>query len=208
MNVLISVLPSSFHLAWGMGDPHIVTLDGLQYTFNGRGEFTLLEMVDNSFTLQGRMEVATDSNGTAVSATVFSALVARQNDSDTVQLELGRQGVDVLINGDRINFEDLEVLPEQEFDNVVIVNHGNNTLAVVFSSGTYIMVREENEILAAIIISLPNSFKSRTRGLLGNYNGNISDDLFPKLGDDAIPPESTIQEIHESFGVTCELAVS
>lgn len=34
------------------GDPHMVTLDGLKYTFNGKGEFTLIETTNNSFSLQ------------------------------------------------------------------------------------------------------------------------------------------------------------
>ena len=57
------------------GDPHIVTLDGFKYTFNGKGEFTLIETVDNSFTLQGRMLEATDPDGSLVPATVFTAIV-------------------------------------------------------------------------------------------------------------------------------------
>ena len=35
------------------GDPHITTLDDVTYTFNGHGEFVLIEDTDNSnFTLQ------------------------------------------------------------------------------------------------------------------------------------------------------------
>ena len=33
-------------LARTRGDPHLVTLDGHKYTFNGRGEFTLTETSD------------------------------------------------------------------------------------------------------------------------------------------------------------------
>ena len=40
------------------GDPHIRTLDGLEYAFNGYGEYTLLKISDSSsgevvFELQG-----------------------------------------------------------------------------------------------------------------------------------------------------------
>ena len=30
------------------GDPHLTTLDGLSYTFNGHGEFTLIRSTDGS----------------------------------------------------------------------------------------------------------------------------------------------------------------
>ena len=42
-------------LACVFGDPHLITLDLHKYTFNGYGEYMLIETVDNSFTLQGRM---------------------------------------------------------------------------------------------------------------------------------------------------------
>jgi len=47
------------------GDPHLVTLDGHKYTFNGKGEFTLVEILDNHFTLQARMVDIINENGTA-----------------------------------------------------------------------------------------------------------------------------------------------
>ena len=65
------------------GDPHIVTTDGLKYTFNGKGEFILIETMDKGFTLQGRMIEAIDEFGSVAAATVFSAIVGKQNDSDT-----------------------------------------------------------------------------------------------------------------------------
>ena len=55
--------------AWGLGDPHINTLDGGNYTFNGWGEYTLTEVGD--FKFQGRTAAVNASvNG---SATQFSA---------------------------------------------------------------------------------------------------------------------------------------
>ena len=59
--------------AWGWGDPHITTLDGRTYTFNGWGEYTLLEPASNTtqFVLQGRTSPVNES--TSNSATQFSA---------------------------------------------------------------------------------------------------------------------------------------
>lgn len=39
---------------WGGGDPHITSLDGLSYTFNGLGEYRLMEIDQYQFTMQGR----------------------------------------------------------------------------------------------------------------------------------------------------------
>ena len=65
-----------------------MTLDGYKYTFNGRGEFTLIEISNNSFTLQGRMVNVANQDGATARATVFSAIVAREGDSDVVQFEV------------------------------------------------------------------------------------------------------------------------
>ena len=188
------------------GDPHIVTLDGFKYTFNGKGEFTLIETMDNSFTLQGRMLEATDPDGNLVPATVFTAIVGKQDDSDTVQFELSRRGVDTLVNGERVEFGDL---PEQDFNNVTVADRGNNTLSATFSSGVHLEVTEENQILSVLIVSLPNSFQGTTLGLMGPFNRNTSDDLLPRASvgqsnPQPLPLNSNLQQIHQLFGITCE----
>ena len=71
---------------WMYGDPHFRTLDGFGYTFNGLGEYTLIETTHDNFTLQGRTAKARDENGTETDATVFSAFAARDIDSDTVHI--------------------------------------------------------------------------------------------------------------------------
>ena len=119
-----------FTLGCVYGDPHIVTLDGLKYTFNGKGEFILIETNDNSYTLQGRMvDSLMDASGDPVLATVFSAIVGKQNDSDTVQFQLSRRGIDALVNGERV---DLTELPQQEFNGVTIAKIGNSTFSALF----------------------------------------------------------------------------
>ena len=57
----------------GGGDPHIWTLDGTQYTFNGYGEYIMVESINANFTIQGRMEPFLNDQNTSVGATVFTA---------------------------------------------------------------------------------------------------------------------------------------
>ena len=73
-------------VGWFYGDPHIRTLDGFQYTFNGLGEYTLIETTRGNFTLQGRTAKAVDKNGAEREATIFSAFAARDTDSDTIHI--------------------------------------------------------------------------------------------------------------------------
>ena len=68
-----------------------MTLDGHKYTFNGHGEFILLQSLDQTLTIQVRMiePVTMHSNQTIVGVgTVISAIVAKHVDSDVVQFEM------------------------------------------------------------------------------------------------------------------------
>ena len=73
--------------ATGFGDPHMITLDGVGCTFNGHGEFIVLKVKNNNFTLQGRMEPLFDDNGQGSGATVYTAFVSKEDGSDTVQVK-------------------------------------------------------------------------------------------------------------------------
>ena len=57
---------------WGFGDPHITTLDGELYTFNGLGEYVLAR-VDGQVEVQGRTKLA----GNDTQATIFSVFAIR-----------------------------------------------------------------------------------------------------------------------------------
>lgn len=76
--------------AWFFGDPHIETLDGTKYTFNGYGEYVMLKISNDStsFELQSRMSLAHTENGTVVNATVFSAFVGLDNFNASFQVEI------------------------------------------------------------------------------------------------------------------------
>ena len=142
--------------------------------------------------------------GTAI-ATVFSAIVARERDSDIVQFQSSNgSSIEALVNGGQVDFN----VVEQIFKNVTVADLGNNTLSATFSSGTYLEVQQENNILSSVVVSLPDSYKTQeTQGLLGSFNGNTSDDLKPKSGAQPLSLDSTLQEIHYSFGLTCELTL-
>lgn len=181
------------------GDPHIITLDLYKYTFNGKGEFTLIEVEDGSFILQGRMVEATGNNSNPVSATVFSAIAAKQMDSDTVQFQLDAfKGLVALVNGEEV---DLSELKEQLFNKVTINALEGRVMTATFTNGAYIKVKEENSIISVLIVSLPTRFQGETQGLMGNYNGDQSDDLKPK-DRPILPVNSSTSDIHYHFGLT------
>ena len=189
------------NLAQTIGDPHIYTLDQYKYTFNGKGEFILIETTDKSFTLQGRM--VETQNGTA---SVFSAVVSKTDDSSTVQFEIQREGnvtsLVCLVNREKIDFSEIK---SQDFDGVTVYDSRNNSFVATFTSGAYIQVQEQNGFISLLTVGLPNTtFHNKTNGLMGVFNGDSNDDMTPRGSDDPLPLNSTLQTIHESFGTTCE----
>ncbi len=52
--------------ASGFGDPHISTLDGKEYTFNGLGEYVILKTDRDGFTMLGRTQKTQSSNGMCI----------------------------------------------------------------------------------------------------------------------------------------------
>ena len=128
-------------VAFARGDPHLVTLDGLRYTFNGRGEYTLIQTTDNVFTLQGRMITASGVDETTVDATVFSAIAAKDNNSDTVQFEVDENKTLIAtVSGELVIFD----IAEQDFEKVTVQHLGSDTIEALFASGAYVKAKAEN----------------------------------------------------------------
>jgi hypothetical protein len=67
------------------GDPHLVTLDGFSYTFNGHGEYMMLNIDEIGFKFQARMQPL-KTEGRNSRGTFLMAFVLRDSESDTVQV--------------------------------------------------------------------------------------------------------------------------
>jgi len=84
-------------ICWG--DPHIRTLDSQNFTFNGLGEYTLLQVrqEDVSFDLQGRTSRPLREGGKYSTATIFSAFAALERQTNArIHFELDDHKTGVL----------------------------------------------------------------------------------------------------------------
>lgn len=43
-----------YFTVWFFGDPHVITLDNFEYTFNGLGEYVVINIPNGVFNMQGR----------------------------------------------------------------------------------------------------------------------------------------------------------
>ena len=92
-----------------------------------KGECILIETTNSIFTVQGRMVEVPSNLGTVAPATVISAIVLKQNDSDTVQFTItADNAINATINTELVDFS---MLAEQSYNklNVVVMDKGNAT---------------------------------------------------------------------------------
>uniref|UniRef100_A0A8C5N0K9 Uncharacterized protein n=1 Tax=Leptobrachium leishanense TaxID=445787 RepID=A0A8C5N0K9_9ANUR len=172
------------------GDPHINTLDGVPYTFNGLGEFTLANIKDENhnivFRLQGRTAIAGNGNGTS-NATYFVGLAAYTTSGDQVQWTLLND------NATRLSYNGT-IIPLT--DNVTYVDHvafertASGEVKASFNNGISISVTATLGILN-FVLTLSSVHHNRTEGLLGLYNGNPNDDFMFANGN-TLPYNGTL----------------
>ncbi|XP_038608223.1 mucin-4 [Tachyglossus aculeatus] len=181
--------------AWMFGDPHITTLDGATYTFNGLGDFLLVKAksANSSFLLQGR----TTQTGTAP-ATNFMAFAAQYNSSGTgiitVQWLLQpNDTIQVLLNNQTVNFNYSEGIEEGVHNISGVQLFRNDTISATFDGAVSVTVSASFNILYAFA-NLPEEYFNKTQGLLGVWNWNPTDD-FKMPNGSSIPINSSEESI-------------
>ncbi|KAM3932726.1 uncharacterized protein RB166_005749 [Leptodactylus fuscus] len=167
------------HLGFFYGDPHINTLDGASYTFNGLGEFILAIVKDENdtivFRLQGRTALSMNGSSTA---TNFVGLAAITSSGDQVQWTLKNDNeIEVSYNGTNIPLSDNLTYVEHVAFGKTATGEAN----VLFDLGISILSSAELGILN-FVLTLQPKFQNRTTGLLGVYNGNPNDDFLTADG--------------------------
>ncbi|XP_071951342.1 sushi domain-containing protein 2-like [Antedon mediterranea] len=186
------------------GDPHILTLDGLAYTFNGHGEYVLIDALGGLFEMQGRTEPI--KNGTTpIKATRFTAIAAKFNNDTMVHVALNQvRGLVAYTTEDyvwsRIDFDDNPIWSGTGLTifYTKATNETSVSITVAFDFGLSFVVEANNDLMSIIVYG-PEMLHGNTSGLLGNWNDDVTDDLRTPNGD-IIPSNSSLQDIHYDFG--------
>lgn len=103
--------------------------------------------------------------------------------------------VDISINVTNINDSFVDV-------NISVTRTAENTVLSVFPNGVSISVSVNGD-LPNIVVSLPQDLRGQTRGLLGNFNGNDTDD-FVFFNGTMLSSDASEREIFD-FGQSCKL---
>ncbi|KAJ8384933.1 hypothetical protein AAFF_G00197410 [Aldrovandia affinis] len=185
------------------GDPHFITFDGTNYTFNGKGEYYLLESPGRGLTIQGRTEPVRLENGTIVNATRLSAVAMKEQNSDVIEVRLSGQSdhLEILWNQQVLSFSEQSWM---DLTGVFVFSPVPQNATVMFPSGAGVEVRGRVGTLATTVL-LPEEFKDHTLGLLGQMNNDPQDDLVTPNGTTIPSDHSSAQDL---FGFGASWAIT
>ncbi|XP_022648361.1 protein mesh-like isoform X1 [Varroa destructor] len=194
------------------GDPHFLTFDGTNYTFNGHGEFSLVH-ADNEkakLSIQGRFESRKREHASdfIMNGTYLSGIAARDNVSSTVEFHLRplvarwQYQMYLIVDNEYIYFWD-DSMRTQNFKGVSIYQptgyYNMSKIVAMFDSGAGVEVSVVNEQLV-LNVFLPIEFVNITSGLLGSWDNRAGNDLSGDQRDFGNFASQTDIETDSEFG--------
>ncbi|XP_078613336.1 uncharacterized protein LOC144882991 [Branchiostoma floridae x Branchiostoma japonicum] len=184
--------------SWTWGDPHITTLDGKRYTFNGKGEYVMADVDSGQYQLQARTAFPEGTN----TATAFSAMVIQKMGGVPIQVNIASDsetGMTLYIDGtlqDMTIYGNVSSTIAQE-SNVLVSRPSANEFKVYYSTGVSATAQVEQGMMS-IVFSAPESFKGQTKGLLGVWDDDQAND-FTMYDGTVLSSDSTERQIFD-FG--------
>ncbi len=158
--------------AWGLGDPHLFTLDGVGYDFHAAGEYVMTRATDGSaFQVQARMAPV----GENVTANIAAAV---QLDGAAVMVDARGQNP-LTVNGVATSLEDGGVLDVggdsiyRQGDSYLLVHTRDGLMESGYSAVRVDIIGDRVDI----IVGLDNAWRGNVEGLLGNFDGNPGNDI-------------------------------
>ena len=183
------------------GEPHIATLDGLYYDFQAAGDF-LLTTNGPSFIVQTRQKWTPNRPNVA-----FNKAVAMQMGKTRVAVFL--DPTRLVVDGRRVALADGKTLSLP--DNVEVARNANvyvierssgETVRVVVVDNAWVNILGGN--FMDVSVTLNYTASSAMRGLLGNGNGNVQDDIATRDGTVLAQPVS-FDDFYQRFGASMSI---
>jgi hypothetical protein len=148
------------NLGGSSGDPHLLTFDGLSYDLQTVGEHVLVRSEDGSLEVQARQEPVAGS--TSLSA---NTAIAARVDGAVVELS----ATEVVLDGRRRRLrsgEDVDVGAGGHLSG----SPGDVTLR--WADGSSLRLR-----FHSVVVALADARRGAVSGLLGDFDGDVTDDL-------------------------------
>ncbi|XP_071235670.1 fibrillin-1 [Salvelinus alpinus] len=196
------------------GSLHFITFDGTEYSFKALGEFVIVRLSSytgsNIFTLQGETcELETDGQARRVPTVVRMAAFHQGIGKVEWRCAESGEGLEVLVDNVKVPvFVGVVHMGKEGF---AVRCTSASSCAAVYAGGLHVVVWRVGggggaQQLAALV-EVPQTFYSRTVGLLGLWSSNRTDDFLQSDGKLMIspknnpPPEESLRQFGLSWAV-------
>ncbi|MGP7961321.1 VWD domain-containing protein, partial [Sanguibacter sp. A247] len=171
------------------GDPHLITLDGLNYDLQSVGEFHLLDIAGGAWNLQSRfIPMLRDFSGMGSLAFEIAGSVVELDATGGVWIDGDSSA---LSEGAGYMFSDSSTLVRHE--GVVVAD------IVTAASATPITVEWSYRAgVGSVGLAIPDVYRGATAGLLGDYDGDFQNDLRLRDGTQ-LRTSAPAQSIHDYY---------
>ncbi|MEX2499013.1 MAG: VWD domain-containing protein [Wenzhouxiangellaceae bacterium] len=180
------------------GDPHVTTLDGLHIDLQSVGEFILVRSKIDGFEIQARHQPFASSQSVSLNYAValsFDGLRLVVDAYDSVPLHY---------NGQPVNPDSDSLDPK---NGISLYRSGGSTYVFFPGAGALIELSYWSRGAISIDVGLPSVYQGNVEGLLGDYDGDPSNDL--RLRDGVtLPPEDARQSDVAGDSLYAEFAES
>ncbi|XP_052775111.1 uncharacterized protein LOC128213450 [Mya arenaria] len=201
---------SWFNFGFFWGDPHIRTLDGKTFIFNGLGEYVLLMIRTNKtdVDLQARTKRAVKADGSLSQATIFTAFAAKDNFGARFHVELNTTDDGLVLYGNGADLTE-RFGTEKSFSffptgGNISMYRENDTLKIAFIESDVSFEITFGVGMLSLNAIVGKQYKGKTLGLLGNFDDKPDND-FVTPDNVVLAPnisESSIFQYGQSWEVT------
>lgn len=149
-----------------VGDPHLVTFDGLDVDFQASGEFVLVRSDDGAFEIQTRQQARFANSHVTVNTAVAVVL-------DGSVIEVGEDRL--VVDGEPRPLEPQQTITTPDGGSF---SGGPGSFTFTWADGT-----EARYTGRSVIVRLSDDRASEVVGLLGDYDGDPANDLVDEAGE-------------------------
>ncbi|HSW87780.1 MAG TPA: VWD domain-containing protein [Candidatus Saccharimonadales bacterium] len=173
--------PSCWSLGCGIGwgEPHLQTFDLRPYDFQAVGEFIATKDPKGDFEIQTRQQPWATSRFVSMNTAIAMRVV-----TDTIEVRLNNFTMELLVNGRKESLHDKKLNGGGSLSTL-----NGNHIVVNWPDGSNVTINFYSTFGLDMYIQPSNARKEQLVGLLGNDNGDGSDDLVMQGTNQKIAPE-------------------